>query len=373
LPEVDFGFNGTLKNFQSFAVSDVLKKDFGVLCSPTGSGKTITALSIIAARKQPALVICHTKELLNQWVERIETFMGIPQKDIGVIGNSKMKVGNRITVALIQSLHKCAPDVAPNIGQLIVDECHHIPSKTFTDTISMFDCKYQLGLSATPFRRDGLSKLIFFGIGDVVHEVTKQQMVDSGNVCKAVVTQVETDFTSRLDGSSEYSKMIAQLCQDTARNGLITQHIASEANGNSGIVMVLTDRKQHCYSLQDLLSKSDVSSDVLVGDLPSKARAAVTARLSSGDCRVVVGTAQLLSEGFDCRGISSVVLASPMRFSGKIIQSIGRALRPSPGKQYARILDFCDCNVGVLKNSSESRMRLFRKTPGITISPKGNT
>jgi superfamily II DNA or RNA helicase len=208
-------------------------------------------------------------------------------------------------------------------------------------------------------------------VGDVVHEVPRQQMVDSGNVCKAVVSQIETDFTTRLDGSSEYSKLLAQLCKDPARNSLITKHIANEATGIGGIIMTLSDRKEHCLSLQKLLSEKGFCADVLTGDLSPKNRLVITDKLNTGSCKILIGTAQLLSEGFDCKAISSVVLASPMRFSGKIIQSIGRALRPSAGKTHARIIDFCDSNIGVLKNSADSRMRLFKRTPGISIAPKG--
>jgi superfamily II DNA or RNA helicase len=159
LPAVDFSFSGNLKNFQTFAVSDVLRKDFGVLVAPTGAGKTVVGLAVISARKQPALIICHTAELMHQWISRIQAFLGIPKEEIGIIGGGKMKLGAKITVALIQSLSKCSREVAPYIGHVIIDECHHTPSKTFQNTVSQFDCRYMLGLSATAYRRDGLSSV----------------------------------------------------------------------------------------------------------------------------------------------------------------------------------------------------------------------
>jgi len=155
LAKVDFTFTGELYDFQEQAVSAVMGRDFGVLAAPTGSGKTVMALDLIAIRRQPALVAVHTLELLEQWVERIGTFLGIPASEVGVIGNGKKRIGDKVTVALVQSLYKIAYDVAPQIGSLIADECHRCPSRTFTEAVSAFDCRYMLGLSATPWRGMG--------------------------------------------------------------------------------------------------------------------------------------------------------------------------------------------------------------------------
>ena len=162
---LNFTFKGRLKPFQKIAVDKMLAKDFGTLSSATGSGKTVMALYIISRRKQPALIIVHTKDLAAQWVERIETFLGIESEAVGFIGSGKKVIGDKITVALVQSLYKCAEEIAEKIGFLLVDECHRCPSRTFTEAVSSFDSQFMLGLSATPYRRDKLSKLIFLASG----------------------------------------------------------------------------------------------------------------------------------------------------------------------------------------------------------------
>ncbi|MBW2411600.1 MAG: DEAD/DEAH box helicase family protein, partial [Deltaproteobacteria bacterium] len=209
LPSVSYSFSGRLKPFQQTAVEDMLARDFGTLSSATGSGKTVMALYIIAQRKQPALIIVHTRDLAAQWIERIETFLGIPPEDVGMIGAGKKTVGPEVTVALVQSLYKCAEEVAPQIGFLIVDECHRCPSRTFTEAVSSFDSQYMLGLSATPWRRDKLSKLIFWHLGDVHHEVDKDHLVETGAVLPAEVTYRQTQFRTRHDPITEYSKMLS--------------------------------------------------------------------------------------------------------------------------------------------------------------------
>ena len=122
LPEVNFTFHGKLKPFQEQAVNDILSRDFGTLSAATGSGKTIMALYIIAERKQPALIVVHTKELLNQWIDRIETFLGIPKDETGIIGAGRKTIGKQITVATVQSLYKCADQISQHIGYLLIDE-----------------------------------------------------------------------------------------------------------------------------------------------------------------------------------------------------------------------------------------------------------
>ena len=144
LPEIALTFQGKLRPFQEQAANDILSRDFGTLSAATGSGKTVLGLYIIAERKQPALIVVHTRELLNQWIDRIETFLNIPKKEIGVIGGGKKTIGKQITVALVQSLYKCADEVAQYIGHLVVDENHKIPSRTFTEAVTGKPCQISL-------------------------------------------------------------------------------------------------------------------------------------------------------------------------------------------------------------------------------------
>ena len=108
---VNYEFNATLRNHQQKAIEAVEKKDFGVIVAPPNSGKTLVGLKIISEKKQPALIIVHRRQLLEQWCERIESFLGIPKREIGIIGSGKMKIGKQITVATIQSLPKYLEDI----------------------------------------------------------------------------------------------------------------------------------------------------------------------------------------------------------------------------------------------------------------------
>lgn len=360
LSEMDVTFTGKLKPFQQDAVDTMLQKDFGTLSAPTGSGKTVMALYMIAERKQPCLVICHTKELLHQWIDRIESFLGIPKDEVGIIGAGKKSIGDKITVSLVQSLYKCAEEVSQHIGFLIVDECHRTPSRTFTEAVTAFDSKYMLGLSATPWRRDKLSRLIFWHIGDVHHEVDKADLIETGDILQAEIVTRKTEFKPHSDPVMEYSKMLSELTQDEQRNLLIASDIAREALNGGGISLVLSDRKTHCEAIQELLQDSfGISSDLLTGDVPAKQRQDIVDRLNQGKVKVLIATGQLIGEGFDCKGLSTLFMATPIKFNGRVLQYLGRVLRPAPGKSKARVYDYVDTNVGVLKASARARDRVY--------------
>ena len=362
LPDTSFSFQGKLRPFQQVAVDRMLARDFGTLSSATGSGKTIMTLYMIARRRQPTSIIVHTKDLAAQWTRRIEEFLGIAAERVGMIGGGKKVVGPEITIALVQSLYKCVEDVSEHIGFLVVDECHRCPSRTFTEAVTGFDAKYMLGLSATPWRRDKLSKLIFWHLGDVHHEVDKNELVKGGDVLSAEIIIRNTAFEPYYDPVNEYSKMLSELTADVERNVLIASDVALETERNSGICLVLSDRKAHCENLRALLKyRHQIDAELLTGDLNMDERRNVLDRLNQGEVNVVIATGQLVGEGFDCPNLSTLFLATPIRFSGRVIQYLGRVLRPAPGKKVARVFDYVDVHVDTLVKAAIARQRVYRQ------------
>jgi superfamily II DNA or RNA helicase len=306
-------------------------------------------------------VIVHTKELLQQWVERIETFLRNPRSEIGVIGAGKMTIGEKITVGIVNSIYQVAGEIREHVGFLIVDECHRTPSRTFTEAVSAFDCRYMLGLSATPYRRDGLSRLIFWHIGDVRHEIKAEDLEETGDILKVKAVQRFTNFRSWADPATEYSKMLSALTQDSERNELIAGDVIREAGNGGGICLVLTDRRDHAVRLVTKIRSGGIRAEVLTGELPAKERQGIVERLNSGAIKVLVATGQLIGEGFDCRELSTLFLATPIRFDGRVKQYLGRVMRPAPGKDRAVVYDYVDERVGVLAASHRARQRVYEQ------------
>ena len=364
LTDRDFRFQGVLKPFQETAVAVMARKAFGTLNAPTGSGKTVIALNLIARRRQPTIIVVHTRELAAQWMERIDQFLGIPKEEIGFIGGGKNTPGGPITVAMVQSLYKCATQIAPQFGHIVVDECHRAPSRTFTEAVTAFDTFYMLGLSATPWRRDRLSELIYWYLGDVHHEIDKSSLVAEGHLLDVEVVTRQTAFKPYYDPVNEYSKMLSELTSDDQRNRQIVRDVVDETRRlNQGeVCLVLSDRKHHCENLQGLLKhKHHISAELLTGDLGEDQRRRIIEKVRKGECRVLVATGQLVGEGFDCPNLSVLFLATPIKFSGRVLQYLGRILRPSGKAEHARVYDYVDQHVAPLVAAARARARVYEQ------------
>jgi superfamily II DNA or RNA helicase len=191
LKEVDLSFCGSLRPYQQEAIDKAEHKSFGVIEAGTGSGKTVMALALLARRRQPTLVIVHTKELLYQWQDRVQQFLGV---EAGLVGDGHFEIAT-VTIAIVNTARKRVSELFPHFGQLIVDECHRVPASLFTDVVSAFDCHYLLGLSATAFRSDNeMTKLIYFFMGDRIHRVDRDELMATGAILAPEVIRTSTSF-----------------------------------------------------------------------------------------------------------------------------------------------------------------------------------
>ncbi|WP_028319253.1 DEAD/DEAH box helicase [Desulfobulbus elongatus] len=353
-PEIDLRFQGQLRPYQEQAVAAVLAHSFGVLEAGTGSGKTIMALAVIARRRQPTLIVVHSKELMRQWQQRIAQFLGM---EAGLAGDGILDI-RPVTVAIVNTAKKHLDTWPAQFGQLVVDECHRVPASLFTDVVSAFDCTFMLGLSATAFRReDGMTRLINIYMGDRVHAVDNRMLAASGAVVRPVLEQRPTGFTYGYRG--EYAKLIKALAANLPRNRLIVADIlALLAPGHQGTILVVSDRVAHCLALAELLAGQGMSAPVLTGQSPPEERTGIVADVQSGRVVVLIATVQLIGEGFDCPGLSTLVLATPIKFEGRLLQVVGRIMRPAEGKE-ARVIDYVDEQIPVLRRSAIARQAVF--------------
>ncbi|HHB77210.1 MAG TPA: DEAD/DEAH box helicase [Desulfobulbus sp.] len=356
LDQVEFIFSGELRPYQQEAVSAVLNHSFGVLEAGTGSGKTVMALKILAERGQPTMIIVHSRELLHQWRQRIGEFLGVKA---GQAGGGRVDI-QPVTVGIVNTVRNRLAELAPRFGHLIVDECHRVPASLFTDVVSGFDAWYMLGLSATAFRReDGMTRVIYTYMGDRTHVVDAEKLVKSGAVVRPMFIQKETDFIYGYRG--EYPKLIKALAKNDKRNDQIVADIVALLDRNhSGTLLVVSDRIAHCRVLQEKLALLGHDASLLTGRIHPEERKRIVAGVQAGNVRVLISTLQLIGEGFDCPGLTTIVLATPIKFEGRLLQVVGRVMRPLRGKT-AMVIDYADSRVPVLRRSAENRKILFDK------------
>ena len=356
---VVFSFHAQLKPYQVSVINTVSKKDIGVIVAPPGSGKTVIALKVIADRQQPTLIIVHRKQLAEQWLERIETFLGIPKHQIGKIGQGKNKSGEQITVATIQSLTKELEkpenrELVNSFGTIILDECHHIPAETFRTTLSKFNSYYLYGLTATPFRKYNDGKIIFIHLGEIISEIKLADIPDAKQP-KVIIQNTELDvpFNSKTDRFETLSKILAH---DSSRNKLVLKDIKKELDsGNKAVI--ITERKEHIDTLNQYL-KQFYETITLSGEDSESNRKLKWKTVKEGNFQALITTGQFFGEGTDIQDVHCLFLVYPFSFEGKLIQYIGRVQRSEIAPT---IYDYRDIKIDYLNRLFLKRNTYYRK------------
>src|SRR5579885_399454 len=363
--EVVFSPKITLYDYQQFSLEEIGDQEFGVIVAPPGAGKTVLGLKLIADKSQPTLILVHRKQLLDQWVDRIQSFLGIPKKNIGQFSGSKKTVGNQITVAMMQSLIKMDEDekkkVIDSFGTIIIDECHHIPAKTFRELITQFNPYYLYGLTATPKRKYNDEKLIYYYIGEILTTINpentiqkpKQKKGEKHTIVEAYQTELSVPFDRKIDTFEVLSKV---LVYDSNRNTLITEGILKKVMAGKKI-LVLTERKEHVEVLS-LYLKSHCEVLTLTGDDSVSKRNLKLEQLKLGHFQVLIATGQLLGEGLDLPVLDCLFLVYPFSFEGKLIQYIGRIQRSENQKV---VVDYVDQNIPFFSKMFKKRSNFYQK------------
>jgi superfamily II DNA or RNA helicase len=348
-----------LREYQLPAQGAASKKDFGVIVAPPGSGKTVLSLAIIKDKQQPALILVHRKQLADQWIERIESFLGIPKKDIGRIGSGKNKVGKQITVAMIQSMEKALKsvdqsDLCNSFGTIIIDECHHVPAESYQRVISKLNSYYMYGLTATPFRKYNDGKLIFIHLGEIIHEI-KSPEVQNQTGTQIIIrdTDLFVPFNTKTD---QFETLFKILIHDSARNQLILNDVTSQLH-NGKKVVIITERKEHITSLQQYL-KQQYDTIALSGEDSDLSKRTKWAAINKGDFQALITTGQYFGEGTDIQNIECLFLVYPFAFEGKLIQYIGRVQRSELSPV---IYDYRDHRIPYLERLFQKRNLYYKK------------
>ncbi|MDN5289651.1 MAG: Type restriction protein res subunit [Mucilaginibacter sp.] len=356
---INFKGSIALREYQLPAKQAATKKDFGIIVAPPGSGKTVLSLAIIKEKQQPALILVHRKQLADQWIERIESFLGIPKKDIGRIGQGKNKPGKHITVAMIQSMEKALAtaenaELMNAFGTIVIDECHHVPAETYQRVIGKLSSYYMYGLTATPFRKYNDGKLIFIHLGEIIHEVKAPEVQNqAGTQIIIRNTDLLVPFNTKTD---KFETLFKILIHDSARNQLILNDVVSQLNAGKKAV-IITERKEHIISLQQYL-KQNYDTIVLSGEDSDLSKKSKWAAINKGDFQVLITTGQYFGEGTDIQDIGCLFLVYPFAFEGKLIQYIGRVQRSEISPV---IYDYRDHKIGYLERLFQKRNLYYKK------------
>jgi len=301
---------------------------------------------------QPTLWLTHTRALALQALERIEQFLpGLGEDDVGLIGDGKWKTGRWVTVGLIPTLVRRPKEVhemRDAYGLVVLDEAHHTPASTFLQVMSSLNPYYMYGLTATPYRRDKLEKLMFQTIGPEIIRITVSEVEDVGGIImpKVLYRSVKS---KPVRGNNIHTILKDNIVANTKRNGLIVGDILREATAGNYCIVV-TDRRAHADILYELILKGWEKTGVATGNYTKKQQTEVAERLNNREVTVLVCTFALLGEGFDVPFLNRAFITMPFRAEGRVEQLVGRIQRTADEKTDSIVYDYVDINIGVLEN-----------------------
>ncbi len=368
---VDVSFVGALRLDQEAAIAGMMSHDNGVLCAPTAFGKTVTAAAMIARRGVNTLVLVHRTELLKQWQERLQAFLGVGKGVVGTIGGGKSKPTGKIDIAVMQSVSRQG-EVNPlveNYGHVIVDECHHVGAVSFDAILKRTKAKYVLGLTATPVRRDGQQPIIFMQCGPIRYTAAKPAGAphDLEVLPRSRFTRID------LPTDAGIQDVFRHLANDQTRTEAIAAEVR-DAIGQGRKVLVLTERTEHLHAIKAALDGLEPAPFVLHGRMSRKQRAGLVADLDAlppDAPRVLLSTGKLVGEGFDHPPLDTLMLAMPVSWKGTLQQYAGRLHREHASKTDVRIIDFVDTGHPALLRMWDKRQRGYRAM-GYRVGADGN-
>lgn len=332
--DLEMVFNGKLSTIQKNAVAAFDEQDIGVLVAPPGAGKTVMGCALIAKRRLPALILVHRMPLLEQWRQQLGAFLGIPTKEIGIFGAQKKKQLGKVDIDMLQTFAKMEnPEEFLNAyGHIIIDECHHIPAVSFESVLKKYPARYVLGLTATPYRKDGHQAIIHMQCGPIRHEMAE---ISGTPLVKKVIVR-ETTFRMPLESGPQppIHEVWERLVTDENRLAMVADDLKSSIEAKR-FPLVISERKQHLELLaeafQSTLSELNAKAFLLVGGLGKKARAKILDEINTAieksERFYILATGSFIGEGFDLPVLDTLLIAMPVSFKGKLIQYAGRLNR----------------------------------------------
>jgi superfamily II DNA or RNA helicase len=302
---------------------------------PTGVGKTFLAVAVAQQFKR-TLFLVHRQELLEQ---TISSFAAVDSSPVGVIWGKDCDLSKRYTVGMIQTVAGRIDHIPFNhFDCVIVDECHHAGARTWRETLDHFRCDLRLGLSATPERNDGAPLSNLFD--DVVYEMSVKDAVAEGYLVmpKAMMVQtgVSLDRVRSLAGDLAEGQL-QKVVNTPERNALIVATYREHLEGRKAVVF--TAGVEHAEDLAAVFTEAGYKATSVSGNDPERATKLLAFKAGEYD---VITNAMILTEGFDDKTVSAVLMARPTKSKPLYTQMVGRGLRQLEGKEDCIIADFTD-------------------------------
>ena len=373
-------FNGDLRTEQDLVANRMLQHDHGVLSATTAFGKTVVCSYLISQRKVSTLILLHSKDLIEQWVEELNKFLIIKEKPpiyktktgrekrrdsvIGVLTGNKNTLTGIVDVAMIGSIYSKGKfnDFINSYGLVIMDECHHCGSNTSIEVMERVNSRYVYGVSATPKRGDNLEKIVYMLLGPIRHSYTAKERAKEQGIGYYVYprfTRVIDTNETRNDISAAYNL----ISNNKLRNEMIVND-TRQVIADGRTPLILTRYKEQAKNLFDILSGAADYVFLLYGDNSDRENSEIRKKLKEVLCEksiILIATGQKIGEGFDFPRLDTLMLAAPVSFDGRLEQYVGRLHRDYEGKKYVVVYDYIDAHLKVFEKMYSKRLRTYKR------------
>jgi superfamily II DNA or RNA helicase len=343
--EMNIEFAGTLRDEQKIVKKEALehlnKTGSVIISAHTGFGKSISSLNIAYTIKLKTLIIVNKIVLINQWKESIERFC--PDATIQkVTTKSKLQDCDFYIMNAI-NVKKMGQIFFKDIGTVICDEIHLLMAESLSKSLHFLSPRYLIGLSATPYRPDGLDVLLelYFGKNKIIRKMNRKHIVFQVNT--GFIPKVETTSTGKVN----WGVILKSQSEDEDRNNLIIKIIKQFSKRN---FLVLTKRVEQANILVSKLKEIDESVTSLIGKEQEYDK----------EARILVAISQKCSTGFDHPKMDTLILCSDVE--QYFIQSLGRIFRKKESTPI--VFDLLDNNPILLKHF-RTRKEVYKENGGI--------
>lgn len=374
-------FQGELRDNQKEAVRAILKYDCGILSAATAFGKTVVCSRLIAERKVSTLILLESSALIEQWQKALDRFLEFQEElpvyetktgrkkhrksVVGIIHGPKDTSTGIVDIAMAGSLCKKG-EFHPRLreyGMVLVDECHHSASETLRSVLQEVHAHYVYGVTATPFRGDGLEKINEMLLGPVRFQYSAKEKAAEQGIGHYIIPRFTRTVLPYYKEKIHVTEAYDHLRKNESRNNLIAADV-KKALSEGRTPVILTRFTDQAAALYEILKPFAQKPFLLTGDMPKKDREATMkamAEVRSDESMFLAATGQLIGEGFDYPRLDTLFLATPVSWKGVVEQYAGRLHREYPGKKNVYIFDYVDTHIPVFDKMYAKRLRTYKR------------
>jgi len=379
--KIDASFVGELRENQSKAVQTMLLYDNGIMSAATAFGKTVVCSNLIAHKRVNTLILLESSALIEQWEKSLSTFLAIDaelpeyktktgrikkrRSLVGVIQGAKDTSTGIVDIAMAGSLFKKG-EPHPRLkeyGMILVDECHHSASETVSKVLREVSAKYVYGVTATPFRGDGLERVNEMLLGPVRYKYTAKEKAEEQGIDHLIVPRFTRIVSPHGRDKLHINEAYAIIRNNDMRNEQIAEDIKlCVESGRTPVV--LTRFTDHADVLYGIVKDYAEHVFLLTGNKSKKEQRELRSHMdavSAYESMILIATGQLIGEGFDYPRLDTLIMADPVAWKGVVEQYAGRLNRDYEGKQNVMIYDYIDANIPVFDNMYAKRLKAYKR------------